>query len=189
MSDDAVHFDGDYSQPVQSGPWIPHVDNETQSTLYTAEFFQIASNFKRMEFGTIGVNKASLVEESEGTYPGGPLVKWSRTFASVPLSRVVPEGFVYNYQFEVGTDPVSILEFPLYVTSDVTYDYFLTNDPDSIKLFRSYRLQIIGGVLYGIGDIPTGDTLIAENSILTRWKGNIWQRVTRRVPLFTTVAA
>lgn len=191
-SDSHVHFDGDFSKPVQNGPWVPTTDNETQSTLYTAEFMQIAANFVRMPFGTLaGLGLtipalSSLVEETEGTSPGGPLVKWNRTFANVPDSRVVAEGFVFNYQF-IQTDPPAVVEFPLYVTSQVQYDYFLTNDPSRISISLVYKLQQVGNVIYEIGDAPATNsrTIVGENSKIVRWKGNIWERSTRFVPTFS----
>lgn len=182
-------YDGDFSSARQHGPFIPTVDNETQSTLFTAEFMQRSVNFKRTAFGAQGPNGSRLVEESGFSNPGGPIIKWTRLYATKPPSRNEEESFTYGYQ--IGTDNGNVVEIPLTVKSRLQFDYFHTTDPEKIQLFKPYRLTSVGGTLYFIGDAPgsvndgaQAEEIVAENSGLRRWKGNFWERKTRYVPKF-----
>lgn len=185
---DGIHYDGDYTNPVQDGPFQPGVDEEVQTTLYKAYFMQIAANFVRAQFGIAGPYGSTLVEESEFSYPGGEMIRWARSFAVKPPSRTVPEPFIYPFQEAIEINGQwQLVEFPLFLTSYVTYDYFVTTNPGAIKLSETYRLQIVLNGVYAIGAAPkpNASNVIAENAKLTRWRGNIWERATRSIPVIS----
>lgn len=180
-----IHYDGDFSNPLQDGPWEPSVDEEVQTTLYKGYFQQIAVNFRRASFGITGPLGSTLVEESEFSCTGGTILRWARAYAIKPPSRTVPEPFVYPYQEALKVDGQwTLIEFPLFLTSFVTYDYFSTTTPGTISLPQTYRLSVLVNNVFGIGDPPAAGatSIIAENAKLTRWRGNIWERVTRTIP-------
>lgn len=180
-----IHEDGVFTTPQQEGPWITSTDNEVLTTKYSAPFIQQAGAFQKLALGSLGPLGGSLISEDDFSYPGGIYVRWKRTYAITPPSRYIPEGFVYSFQFaEVINGQNQIVEFPLPVSSYVQYDYFLSNVPTTISLFTTYRLQLINGFVYTIGDAPdpASNFIVGEDSIIRRWAGNIWERSTRYIP-------
>lgn len=148
----------------------------------------------RLNYKVVASAFASLARDAEGPYGGyhvgennfrpeiGGILSFIREFARVPDSRNEFESYIYSYQY--GVDGTSILEYPTTVTSRVQYDYFRTNNPESIELPRAPRLVNIGSFVYEIEhylDLEPGDVFLAEDAILRVWKGTIYERIQRFV--------
>ncbi|HEX8309940.1 MAG TPA: hypothetical protein VF614_01405 [Chthoniobacteraceae bacterium] len=176
-----VHYDGSYTSPTAIGPLVRSTDPDTQSYLFRQHFHQLANKWQRTLQGAYGPHGSYLVEESEPTEKDGGIVEWSRLYAQVPPRRT--EGQPYNHTYQFLTSEGGIEEVVLYSSSVLVFDYFETSDTSTIPLFEAFRLFTFGGVTHSVGTPPEPGApfIIAEDSTLNRWRGTIWERVTRYV--------
>lgn len=183
MSEPGTYFDGDFAVPDYGVPQ-PMRDNEKQSNLWKVEATIRAPHWKPTIRGTRfrGI-PGVFVEESEPRLAIGDVVQWELLFAEIPNPRTVAEPTVHNYQLQTTEGgKITLSDLPIPVTSYVTYDYFETTDASKIPILTAYRAVTAGGLVIYMGAPPSGEFIVAENSQIERWKGDIWERRTRRVP-------
>lgn len=187
MSDPAgIKYDGRFEAPVQQGPTVPIVNNDTKSMLYEQRFWQLASRFTRLPWSSKGPFGSYLVDETAATDKGGGIVEWTRLFAVVPPLRVEFETTVHNYQFILNGQ--ELIEIPSTTRSTITYSYFhTTSSSPVVTLARSFRFVPVGKEIHVLGD-PTiggvGGSVLHEDETFRRWKGNIYEKRSVRVPFF-----
>lgn len=186
----ATSYDGDYSTAFQVGPDIKTLDEETQSYKYKRTMQQKASSWSSLARGTAGPGSSYLHEETEPSNIGGEIYQWDRLYYSVPPSRNDYESFAATYQVVVvdGSSVITDLaEISLTVKSRIAFTYTYTTDPDSITLLKAYKICKVGSIYLATGTSPGMDTeIIAEDSVVKRWKSNIYERRTRYIPQITT---
>ena len=109
---------------------------------------------------------------------GGGIVRWERTWASVPITRTEPESFLYQYQYfsvststsstQPTTDPttgqqtsggsgnssesLSLGALTRGVASRVTYEYFVVANIGDFPILNRPQYEIMGTILRKIGD-------------------------------------
>ena len=173
--------DGRYQEPLQEGAVVPWQDCETRSTLWNVTYHQFATRWKRGVMGTKGPLGGFLVEESQPEQQVAGVVSWTQTFAEVPSPRTEAEEYVYGIQAILDGE---LVEIPAPTTSLVLHEYFHTTKPEKIKLDVAWRIVKVGAGFYFLGTPPNqnGANILAENALLTRWRGNIWVRRSRFVP-------
>lgn len=178
-----------------NGPKVFGYNVEVFARYYTQEFFVAASSFTPLALNTqeiIGGITYYLVNESDPEDMGGGLLKWTRTYYQKPPNRTECEPIVYNYcirnliDADTGT-PVFFAagaNFSMQVKSNVFIDYWATDDPSTIPLVYGFRLFKIDNALVLQGTEPGagGGYYQGDDSEITRWKGDIWQRKNRYVP-------
>lgn len=175
--------DGDFSIASQTGPIIKSLDQRKRSIIYRQPMIQEIATWVAAERSIVGPDGGFLVEESAPEHVGGGLCKWDRVFAEVPSSRDEFEPYVHAYQFVIDG---AIAEMALPVKSTVAYSYERTTSPEDITILRAYRLAILGGIIYATGDAPTpGEPIIATDTQVERWMGDIFEIRTRYVPEFS----
>lgn len=182
-----VYFDGDYSEPVPIGPLLSWQDPDTRSKLYRQKYHQTASSYVPAVIGSAGPDGtgSKLVEETPPTDTGvGGVVEFERVWAVKPATRVRREKYVHAYQAIVESD---LIEVPLTVSATVTYEYFETADGSGVPVIKAKRWVSSGQFLFYVGGgVPESDgSGVAEDSEINLWKGNFWERITRRVPAVT----
>jgi hypothetical protein len=120
----------------------------------------------------------SVTVTSSPTSDGGGYVTTSNVYYkrlySVELGIFLPT----NQQGTVKSKPVS---------SHLQYDYFQTASIDSIPLYAildqfPYPPVVPPALPPTLNFTPLTSGLVVEPSTLKRWKGNIWERVTRIIP-------
>lgn len=199
-SDSTVAWDGDYSSAELHGALVPFRDNIRRVTLWRGTYQQLRNNWRPMPIGARGpgadftsingilvrTNRGAsgsvLVEETEPQDIGAGILQWDRLFAEIPQSRVEFEDWVHSYQtIEDG----SLGEIALPVKSRVVVDYFHTTRPERIESLYAYKVLSIAGALYSTGTAvsPGATEMLGENSMLERWRGNIYERRARYVPV------
>lgn len=154
-----------------------HIITESGSTIVT-EGTAIAS--------------AYLVDESDPILEDDGLFRFTRTFASVPATRVEFERTAFNFPaYKTDSDSTTLLResFNQSVVSKVTYTYLLTSDPGA-DLTITARFQPIDSAsntcnfvasnstptltVYA-GYVTAGTYVQARETEVSRWMGNIWQ--------------
>ena len=215
MSVPAFIYDGTLSTATQDGPatWhLPFQDRgDTQSFEYKAMFTQLAANFVPLQnsqnplttFENVQAivtarGVAYLVEEGDPTDAGAGLLRFSRTYASLPRTRYEKTTIVYPYQF-LSIDPgydwdnppefPEVAELPLTLSATVTYEYFLHAVPDVLyapKVKTAFgRVFYFGG--WASGSVLPGQEILAEDSETRIYKPGMMERKSVRViPAFTS---
>lgn len=164
------------SIPWQHGPRVRWRDADSRGVLYKLKMRVGAEFFAELPISSAGPAGGWLVEESQPHDIGAGLVEWERVYAYLPPSRVVGESIVYVIQEVYSGD---IVEMPIATTANVQHDYFHTLNPrDEIPLLRAWKIAKLGDVIYTLGT-PPGDldtTILAEDSQVRPWRGNIYLR-------------
>lgn len=188
----ANYYDGSFASPVQSGPVVESFDPIVRTQLYRITYFQQAANYTPAAIGLAGPNGSYLYEETVPKNVGGDLVQWDRLFAEVPPQRTECESFVYaNQLFSNGNIPVMftnghgdsnwITEFPMKLNSSLVYTYYYAENYATIPLFETYSVTIVGStwIYRGTQGYVVNGGFLIEDEVLTRWKGNIWEKKSR----------
>lgn len=169
----------EYEAPISGDP-VQYV--------YTVPYWVTAGSAEPA-FGTNGPFGGGYVGPVGRAHPiGGGIVEVRRQFSLVPNQRDEWESFSYPYHLTFVTvfGPNACVEpFALTVNTRVHYDYFFTTDPGSIPLPRAMTIQqTCIGLLLVHGDLRTvqpNQEILAEDALLKRWKGNIYERKQRYV--------
>lgn len=201
--------DGDYSIAQPDGPPRPGIPFSDNQIYVWEQDYQInRADFAPLALDTEYDEDANfvLVEETSPQHIGGGVVKWTRVYAKVPDQRDEYESFAYQFPGIVGgsltaDEDAARPATTKQVTSRLQFDYELTDTPSGIALETKFVVNgfSVGGVilpadgnlLSGLTDPTTDDYVnsligteaVAEDSTLRRWRGNIWERVTRYVTL------
>lgn len=89
--------DGDYTTPLPDGArrWLRPFDDNFSQVMFQQDWQQFEDNFVPLTLDTPSddFSDAYLVGESELSALGGGVVKWTRTYARIPASRQVFEGY------------------------------------------------------------------------------------------------
>ena len=180
----------------RDGPLVYAFDAVTQSLSYTETLIQSASSWEPLALNTEGLTGFFLIEQTQPENISGGMVKWTRIYSEVPANRIEFETVSYNYNTYVAYDPEppyapillgSIVSFTNNVTTRAEYSYHQV--PEDIEIDLGWKLFTFGSFYYHQGDNPFQDInnppafFLGEDSAITRWKGNIWQKVNRYVPI------
>jgi hypothetical protein len=183
------YFDGDFTTAQLAGPPQFEIPFKTDPKPYAYKlpYWQFLSNFADISFGTPGPLGGTYVGGSPGTFKsiGGGIIEFWREFALVPDTRSEFESFVYPYQFYfpmIGRSGTA--ELPITTSSRVQFDYFRTDDPSSIPLPRAPKMWAPGAVFFlndwlSVALSPDGTEVLAQDSTLKQWKGDIFERQSR----------
>lgn len=167
------------------GPLLPRRDPDTLSLLYTETLRVRASAYVPLALSSRGPFGTYLVEETEPRALGvAGLVEFQRIWARVPAPREEYGSYSHSYQ---GWIDGEFVEVENTVQSRVVHDYFHTLRPTvDIELPRRFRYVRVGNTIAQQGDpIPLGATeMLAEDATYERWRGNIYRRTRRFVPVF-----
>jgi len=134
-----------------------------------------------------GSKTCYLVGMSPSDIPGNNLIEFELTYANLPASRTEYTTLNYTQQWiaaNTSTVPVnySIVEFTNKRTAVVTYDYFFKNSP--LAQIHAPRLEQIGNAIFGFSGwsvFTDGQMVIAEDSSIERYLGDIFVRKTPRI--------
>src|SRR5436190_2460276 len=172
---------------VQRGPEVPIWDPVMKVNLWSQPWRCRASYFKGLDLSTPRAGGGILVNESVPSLVLGDVVEWTRLYSEVPPPRIETAHFIHTLQVIRSIDPGEILEEQITTFARVELKYFNTTTPHKIPILRKQLLKVIDGILQVI--VVTGPTNeksqpkpgtggVAEDSDITRWKGNIWERRT-----------
>jgi hypothetical protein len=96
----AIIYDGDFTVATACGPkQIEYpFEGDTESMVISQEFMQLQASFKRLPLDTRQSARldAFLVNEDGFQNLGGGVMKWTRTYATIPQSRRENETFAYT---------------------------------------------------------------------------------------------
>jgi hypothetical protein len=193
MSDTRVHFDGSFDVPELSGEVEPEDMQLTRSRIFRAKYLCTAAAYLataedyslKGPYGTPMYN-CPLIETSPARDLGGGIVEFTRTYAQIPPTRTEFEQYGYAYQF-VNDVSGDIYELPLSVKSRCVFSYFHTKTPELIETLHAFRIAKVDSTIFYVGTQPGVDDtfLLGEDEKLTRWKGNIYEKMSRYVPVLT----
>jgi hypothetical protein len=186
----SIYFDGDFTVAQVAGPPEFEVPfpNDPKPYLYKLLYWQFLNAFEEPPLGTAGPLGGTYVGGSAGTIKaiGGGVIEFTRQYALVPDSRSEFESFIYNYQFLwelIGRSGIS--EIPMLTHSRIQFDYFQTDDPNTIVLPKAPRVVktegpylFLNNALAAISS-PTGTEYLGEDATYKIWHGNIYERVQR----------
>jgi hypothetical protein len=185
-------FDGDFTVAELAGPPEFEIPFKTDPKPYAYKipYWQFLHNFSEPDIGSDGPLGGFYVGGSPGSFKsiGGGIIEFRREYALIPDTRSEFESFVYSYQIVLVGAQGGITEMPVSVQSRLQFDYFQTDDPQSIDLPKAPRAFQLLNVIYGLHDFfsilnsPTGTEILAEDSTMKLWKGNIYERVQRFIP-------
>ena len=226
-------LDGDFTLAQQLGPerqsFPFSINGDETSVIYEADFLQLLANFAALSSNSPhpSYSSAYLIEETPRLpwTTGSGIVKWTRRYATIPITRSEPTSISFRFPGIVVYQQVNGLyaEYTIRVPRNRTVncrqqlDYFLIGANGSysnLQLIPSvqhtgfYTVLLNGSInlnpgqgndvetLYPAADplnrtTPTTDTwlawvaggveVVAEDSTLQRWQGNIIQRTTKYV--------
>lgn len=220
----AFYTDGDFT--VASATGVSRIsfpiDGDITAQIIEQDYIQLAANFAPLALSTPhpDIATAYLVGESPLEDLGGGVVRWTRTFATIPANRSDYESFTYRFPGILGdynppynqywvTDPGDGRDPRTdTVTSRMAYEYFLCEvgqtyeTADDIPIIEAQEYTLVGNnnavinYLLAEGVYPDDSTptkedylaaiaaeteIVAEDSAVSRYRGNIFQRVTRYV--------
>lgn len=133
-----------------------------------------------------------LVDESPPVVRGDGLLRWTRTFATVPATRTEFESVnatFPGYKTTSATDANLRANFTQSVVGKVVYSYTLTSDPatDLILSPMFQPLDASGNACDFVAsdttpekeayevDVAAGVYIQTDATSVERWKGNVWQ--------------
>lgn len=190
-----VYYDGDYTVAQLVGPpefEIPF-KADPKPYAYQLPYWQFLNNYEDLPLGTAGPLGGIYVGGAAGNFKsiGGGIIEFRREFALVPDTRSEYESFIYDYHlqfFTFGFPDFCTQSSPLLVHSRLQFDYFATNDPNSIDLPRAFSIlqTCLGQVLLGADNAPNSETpsgteILAESGTLKVWKPGIYERKMRYI--------
>lgn len=126
---------------------------------------------------------AYFVEQGPLENVDGGQVRYTRTFATVPATRTEYEAYAYRYPgFDVlgdARDP-----FTSTVAAEVEHTFTRTSSPGAISLPSPF---VYDGNYLTDSTNPSYDDYDALTDLtidvsLSRWRGNIWEKVVRTIP-------
>lgn len=173
---------------------------------FFANFTPLALNTAHPTF-----TNAYLVEETPLQDLGGGVARWTRRYATIPATRDEYETFAYHFIGFYGVWGINVTtvtgrdRFTKTVVSRLKHEYFLCatgqtyETPDLIPIIPAQAYEFNGIATDYLGDSPpfsvasdpsrteyeawiaAGTEIVAEDSRVSRWLGNIYERVTRYV--------
>ena len=168
--------------------------------LYKIDYVQRAEYFVPLALDTTCPDESTayLVNESNPGPTGGGLVRWTRTFATVPATRTEFSTTSFSFPaFRTDADSTDTLRpgFTQTVVSKVEYSYLLTTDPGSdLTIATQWQpLDPSSNACNFVasdttptkatyeGYISGGTYLQSAETAVARWMGNIWQMENRKV--------
>lgn len=198
---DRSFYDGDFRKPRRITPYeISYpIQNDSETILAAASFAQHRDYYSSADLRSIAndVNtpmaalnlrvltalgpiifgkKTYLVDQSGMQRLRGKIIRFNRSFASLPNHRVEGGYGTKTYQYVSGTD---IFSYSRQLPVTVYYDYFLNSIglklggvPTVVKTGPT-ALSYLDG--FPVGGDNSGTTMISI--AFHRWMGNIWECV------------
>lgn len=195
---------GDQFQTAFRTTSIPTVTlpfaQDTTAKIITETWIQDPAHYTPAALGTLhddyngtgGKASAYLVEETGFTILDNGLQEWQKVFATVPATRY--EWVVHSYVVlgvKQNSSSTNFLRkpFPKRVVARVEHRYFHTANPAAdITLQKKFQPKHSGNEVDYVANNTTpqystylqkvvdGDRIMADDSALERWRGNIWER-------------
>lgn len=174
--------------------WETPFEADPKEYLYRLRYLVRASEFQSLARDAAGPYGGYHVGESNFRPQTGGILSFIREFARVPDSRNEFESYVHaaqviNYSGVIGgsgntiiVSDASITEIPITVMSRLQYDYFHTDNPETIELDKAPRAIVVGTtgyMLHGFGLLVAGEERLAEDAVMRIWKGKIYERFQR----------
>jgi hypothetical protein len=179
--------DGNFSVPMQNGPseiiypFIEVGDDDTSEEIVT--FRQRAQSYRGPNVMSIR-NGRRLVGDFGTKNIGNGLIEFRRMWTDIPKKRTEKGSIVYPLQITTTTvteeaTTYEISEVPLAMPCDIEYEYSTSN----FSIRRAPRVTVVAGLLVRIGPSSStvGPRVLAEDSVVTIYKGKIYQRVEKYV--------
>lgn len=178
-------YDGDFTKAVPIGPLIPSQDVETRAVLLSQKFLQQAAFWSPAPIGSAGPGTGSFLTDETTPTPTGTagLVEWTRNYAKKPPQLPnIPQPDQHTYQEIVNG---KLLSVTLPVTAYIQKRYYHQADPSTIPLLLAFGFVVVDNVIYEYGTppAPSANTIVGSDSVITRWKGNWWCRMTKFIPI------
>lgn len=193
-----ILYDGDFTVAQIAGSpefSIPFA-TDPKPYLYKLKYWQFLNNFVEPALGELGPLGGGYVGGSPGTFKsiGGGVIEFEREYARVPDTRSEWESYVYDYHvvfFTLGLPNYCAEGTPLRLNSRIQFDYFATNDPNTIDLPRAPKLMpsCLGTIQIGefpTPETPTGTEVQAEDATFKIWKPGIYERQIRFIKWLST---
>lgn len=194
-----VTLDGDYTEaqiadmPQYENPFLA----DPKPYLYRLKYWQLFADFSEPAIGSAGPFGGFYVGGASGSIRniGGGVIEFERQYALVPDSRSEYESHVYDYHlvfYTLGFPNFCTQGTPLNVHSRLQYDYFKTDDPNSINLPRAPQLlqTCLGYVQlddFPSTATPSGTEILAEDATFKIWKPGIYERRMRFIRWISSV--
>lgn len=120
---------------------------------------------------------AYLIDESDAQDIGCGLLEYSRTFASLPVTRNEGTSIVYPIQYLIRPFPASpyVSEIPLIVSAEKRFEYFTYKPEPQI----APKVAVINELVYiygGWGTMVNGKQYLANDSTVKIYKAGIYVR-------------
>lgn len=194
-----TYEDGDFDTaepteyPVTSYPFFDRGDNATR--VVTQEFVVRGDSYRpgipgsRYPFAGLIYDPRSfyLVDESVPSNDHG-YFKFTRTWSQIPRTRDEGESYVYT-----NVSPTKFLSFYYFnsvtkkVNSILRYSYIYTATSYTQKLDVAYKILIhtdqLGNQTLKYIGLKKGNLVLADDAVMRRWRGNIWEIESRFVDL------
>ena len=170
------------------------------AVFYRIEYVQRSEFFVPLALDTTCPDEPSafLVNESNPALQGSGLVRWTRTFSTVPATREEWSTTSFSFPaFRTDSNSTDSLRsgFTQTVVAKVEYSYVRTTDPGSdLTITTKFQPTDASGnacnfvasdttptkAIYE-GYISGGTYIQAQETKVQRWQGNIWQLENRKV--------
>ena len=164
------------------------------AVLYQDDFIQRAEYFEPLALDQIHpqYSDAYLVNESDPALESDGLVRFTRSFATVPADRTEfgRGGFTFPAYKTLSADTAFVRNsFTQTVVAKIVFSYLLTTDPGT-ELTITNRFQPLDAddeVVEFVAtdstptlasyqtDVTAGNYIQSDETEITRWMGNIWQ--------------
>ena len=202
-----ITFDGpnqdDFISPIRVtvNPVLEYpFRQDLTAVLYNIEYVQRAEFFVPLALDTTCPDEPSafLVSESNPTSDGGGLVRWTRTFATVPATRTEFATTTFSFPaYRTNANSTDSLRsgFTQTVVAKVEFSYLRTTDPGT-DLTIATQWQPLDPSSNAVnfvasdttptrstyeGYVTGGTYLQSAETTVARWMGNIWQMENRKV--------
>lgn len=183
-----VHYDGDYTTAFQVGPVIVTDLPETNSRVYEATYHWLWSEYQkksnRPNFNSRGpvgtaMEGCPLVGVENVSDLGGGVVEFTRKFAEIPKTRIMPAAYAANVQ-EVLLG--ALVELTKSVGATTTITYHFTANPGSIGTAAPAAYVTTADGIYIVG----GSNGLVEAERVSVWMGHIYEKESTRftAPVF-----
>lgn len=175
--------DGNYSTALADGDVVITPLHFPEATEYRQAFVQDRRYWSRLALDSVCPHdgNAFLFNETEGTASRGYIKRWERQWTTVPANWEDSENIDYTYQQTFAIGGVNqIATTVLNRRARVFHEYYHTSNPAAIANERVPRVLLVNNAytpLDGFTNLAAGATTVGRDSILRRYKGNIWERV------------
>lgn len=175
------------------------IPGDATALFWREDYIHSRALYRRAEMGSPSYREPlAVLTDEQVTREEGDAIWFSRTYATVPAARDEPSNIAFQFPGMTTGDWLLRAPFTRNVLARVRYDYFQTSDPfgnvnaaNRIPLLQAFAVYGADGHLTEyLGDLtsPTvrayiakikaGEDIVARESELARYAGDIWERRT-----------